>query len=58
MDETVVLLSKLHEAKSHVDVEVKMDELDLTKADSSRQPNCTKEKEEAITAAFKHFKMI
>jgi len=32
--ETVVLLSKLHEAKSHVDVEVKMDELDLTKAES------------------------
>ncbi|WP_026505647.1 23S rRNA (uracil(1939)-C(5))-methyltransferase RlmD [Butyrivibrio sp. NC3005] len=102
--ETVVLLSKLHEAKSYVDVEVKMDELDLTKAeskatydeikewvrevydfnvtylniaqikrkngiierdcynkpksDSSRQPNCTKEKEEAITAALKHFKMI
>ena len=102
--ETVVLLSKLHEAKVHVDVEVKMDELNLTKAESkatydeikewvsdvydlnvsylniaqvkrkngiierdcynkpksddSRQPNCTKEKEKAITAALKHFKMI
>lgn len=98
------MLSKLHEAKVHVDVEVKMDELNLTKAESkatydeikewvsdvydlnvsylniaqvkrkngiierdcynkpksddSRQPNCTKEKEKAITAALKHFKMI
>ena len=32
--ETVVLLSKLHEAKHHVNVTVDMDEMDLTAAES------------------------
>ena len=32
--ETVCLLSKLHEAKHHVNVTVDMDELDLTSAES------------------------
>ena len=103
--ETVMLLSKLKEAK-HIDVELKMDELDVTEAESekgatyeeikayvleqtglkisslniaqvkqklgiierecynkpksedSRQPKCSKEKEEAITEALKRFRMI
>ena len=32
--ETVCLLSKLHEAKHHVNVKLDMDELDLTAAES------------------------
>ena len=32
--ETVVLLSKLHEAKHHVSVKLDMDEMDLTSAES------------------------
>ena len=32
--ETVCLLSKLHEAKHHVNVRLNMDELDLTSAES------------------------
>ena len=32
--ETVCLLSKLHEAKHHVNVKLDMDELDLTSAES------------------------
>lgn len=32
--ETVCLLSKLHEAKHHVNVTVDMDEMDLTAAES------------------------
>ena len=32
--ETVCLLSKLHEAKHHVDVKLNMDELDITSAES------------------------
>ena len=32
--ETVCLLSKLHEAKHHVNVRLDMDELDLTSAES------------------------
>ena len=103
--ETVCLLSKLHEAKYHVNVKLDMDEMDLTSAESkatyeeikayvaehndgmkvsslniaqvkrkcgielgenfnlpksgdSRQPQCTKEKEEAIMEALNAFKMI
>ena len=103
--ETVCLLSKLHEAKHHVNVTVDMDELDLTaaeskatyeeikqyvaenndgmkvsslyiaqvkqkhgitrrenynksKSDTAKQPQCPKEKEEAIVEALKHFGMI
>ncbi len=103
--ETVCLLSKLHEAKHHVNVKLDMDELDLTSAESkatyeeikkyvaehndgmkvsnlyiaqvkrkcgielaenynlpksedSRQPQCPKEKEEAIMEALKAFQMI
>ena len=32
--ETVCLLSKLHEAKHHVDIKLNMDELDITSAES------------------------
>ena len=32
--ETVCLLSKLHEAKHHINVKVDMDELDLTSAEA------------------------
>ena len=103
--ETVALLSKLHEAKHHVNVTVDMDELDVTSAESKatyeeikqyvaehndgmkvsslyvaqvkqkhgiierenynkpksenvKQPQCPKEKEEAIVEALKHFGMI
>ena len=103
--ETVCLLSKLHEAKHHVNVTLEMDEMDITSAESkatyeeikkyvaahndgmkasslniaqvkrkcgielgenfnlpksgdSRQPQCTKEKEEAIMEALNAFKMI
>ena len=103
--ETVCLLSKLHEAKHHVNVRLDMDELDLTsaeskatyeeikayvaehndgmkvsnlyiaqvkakygiierenynkpKSDDARQPQCSKEKEEAIMEALKEFQMI
>ena len=103
--ETVALLSKLHEAKHHVNVTVDMDELDLTSAESKatyeeikqyvtehndgmkvsslyiaqvkqkhgiierenynkpksenvKQPQCPKEKEEAIVEALKFFRMI
>ena len=103
--ETVCLLSKLHEAKHHVNVRLDMDELDLTAAESkatyeeirkyvaehydgmkvsnlyiaqvkrkcgielaenfniprsegAKQPQCPKEKEEAIIGALKAFQMI
>ena len=103
--ETVVLLSKLHEAKHHVSVKLDMDEMDLTSAESkatyeeikkyvaehndgmkvsnlyiaqvkrkcglelaenfnlpksedSRQPQCPKEKEDAIMEALKAFQMV
>lgn len=103
--ETVCLLSKLHEAKHHVNVTVDMDEMDLTSAESkatyeeikkyvaehndgmkvsnlyiaqvkakygiiervnynkpksedTRQPQCPKEKEDAIVEALKAFHMI
>ena len=103
--ETVCLLSKLHEAKHHVNVTVDMDELDVTsaeskatyeeikqyvaehndgmkvsslyiaqvkqkhgiierenynksKSDTAKQPQCPKEKEEAIVEALKHFRML
>ena len=99
------LLSKLHEAKHHVNVTLDMDEMDLTAAESkatyeeikkyvaghndgmkvsnlyiaqvkrkcgievgenfnlpksedSRQPQCPKEKEDAIVEALKAFRMI
>ena len=32
--ETVCLLSKLHEAKNHINIKVDMDELDLTSAEA------------------------
>ena len=103
--ETVCLLSKLHEAKYHVNVRLDMDEMDLTAAESkatyeeikkyvaeyndgmkvsdlyiaqvkrkcgielaenfniprsegAKQPQCPKEKEEAIIGALKAFQMI
>ncbi len=103
--ETVCLLSKLHEAKHHVNVTVDMDELDVTSAESkatyeeikqyvaehnggmkvsslyiaqvkqkhgitrrenynkatsedAKQPQCPKEKEEAIVEALKYFRML
>ena len=70
--ETVCLLSKLREAKHHVSVTLDMDEMDLTSAESkstyeeikayvaedSRQPQCPKEKEEAIMEALRYFKML
>ncbi len=103
--ETVCLLSKLHEAKHHVNVTVDMDELDVTSAESkatyeeikqyvaehndgmkvsslyiaqvkqkhgiierenynksksedAKQPQCPKEKDDAIVEALKHFRMI
>ena len=103
--ETVCLLSKLHEAKHHVNVTVDMDEMDITSAESkatyeeikkyvaehndgmkvsnlyiaqvkrkcglelaenfnlpqsedSKQPQCSKEKEDAIIEALKAFQMI
>ena len=103
--ETVCLLSKLHEAKHHVNVTLDMDEMDLTSAESkatyeeikayvaehndgmkvsnlyiaqvkrkcglelaesfnlpksedSRQPQCPKEKEDAIMEALKAFQMV
>ena len=103
--ETVCLLSKLHEAKHHVNVTLNMDELDITsaeskatyeeiksyvaehndgmkvsnlyiaqvkakhgiierenynkaKSDDARQPQCPREKEEAIARALNYFQMI
>ena len=64
--ETVCLLSKLHEAKHHVNVTVDMDEMDLTaaenynlpKSEDSRQPPCPEEKEMAIRDALEHFGMV
>ena len=103
--ETVCLLSKLHEAKHHVNVTVDMDELDLTSAESkatyeeikqyvaehndgmkvsslyiaqvkqkhgiierenynksksedAKQPQCPREREEAIVEALKYFGMV
>ena len=103
--ETVCLLSKLHEAKHHVNVRLDMDGLDITsaeskatyeeiksyvaehnegmkvsslyiaqvkkkfgiemgqnynlpKAEDSKQPQCPKDKEEAIVEALKSFRMI
>ncbi|MCD8370268.1 MAG: 23S rRNA (uracil(1939)-C(5))-methyltransferase RlmD [Clostridiales bacterium] len=71
--ETVCLLSKLHEAKHHVNVTVDVDEMDLVKAkhgiierenynlpksENSRQPGCPEEKVKAIEDALRHFQMI
>ena len=103
--ETVCLLSKLHEAKHHVNVRFDMDEMDITSAESkatyedikkyvaehndgmkvsnlyiaqvkakhgiierenynlpksedSKQPQCPKEKEDAIVDALRFFRMI
>ena len=103
-DETVVLLSKLHKSEHHIEIQLDMNELDLTKAEikatydeirnwvqdnyglhvtnlniaktkkkcgfdlrknynlpksaNSKSPGTTKEKEEAILAALRYFKMI
>ena len=65
-------MSKFHEAKHHVNVRLDMDEMDLTAAESKatyeeikkyvaehpRQPQCPKEKEDAIVKALKAFRMI
>lgn len=103
--ETVCLLSKLHEAKHHMNVTVDMDEMDITSAESkatyeeikkyvaehndgmkvsslniaqvkakcgiierenynlpksgnAKQPQCPKEKEDAIVEALKYYQMI
>ena len=103
--ETVCLLSKLHEAKHHVNVKLDMDEMDLTSAESkatyeeikayvaenndgmkvsslniaqvkakcgiierenynlpksgnAKQPQCPKEKEDAIVEVLKYYQMI
>lgn len=103
--ETVCFLSKLHEAKYHIDVRLDIDELDLkaaeskvtyeeiksyvakyndgmkvsnlyiaqvkrkcgievgenfnlSKSENSTQPQCPKEKEDAIVLALKAFKMV
>lgn len=103
--ETVCLLSKLHEAKHHVNVKLDMDEMDITSAESkatyeeikkyvaehndgmkvsslniaqvkakcgiierenynlpksgnAKQPQCPKEKEDAIVEALKYYQMI
>ena len=103
--ETVCLLSKLHEAKHHVNVTVDMDEMDITSAENkamyeeikkyvaehndgmkvsslniaqvkakceiierenynlpksgnAKQPQCPKEKEDAIVEALKYYQMI
>ena len=37
---------------------IERENYNLPKSEDSRQPNCTKEKEEAIREAFKHFGMI
>ena len=37
---------------------IERDNYNKPKSNSSRQPNCTEEKEKAIIEAFKHFKMI
>ena len=50
-DETVCLLSKLHEAKHHINVKVDMDELNLTSAEA-------KVTYKEIEEVLKHFKMI
>ena len=49
--ETVCLLSKLHEAKHHVNVRLDMDEMDLTAAESKATYEEIKKnhKEEGIT---------
>ena len=69
--ETVVLLSQ-RKADDYVEVELELDELDLTtaanlendnsqgipKSEDSRQPQCLVEKEKAIRDALEHFGMI
>ena len=37
---------------------IERENYNLPKAEDSKQPNCTKEKEEAIKEAFRHFGMI
>ena len=37
---------------------IERENYNLPKSEDSKQPNCTKEKEEAIKEAFKHFGMI
>ena len=69
--ETVALLSQ-RKADDYVEVELELDELDLTtaanlendnsqgipKSEDSRQPQCSVEKEKAIRDALEHFGMI
>lgn len=37
---------------------IERENYNLPKSEDSKQPNCTKEKEDAIKEAFKHFGMI
>ena len=61
---TVVLLSQ-QKPDDVIEVEIELDELDLTSAESkatyaetARQPQCPEEKEKAIKDALEHFGMI
>ncbi len=62
--ETVCLLSKLSNSKNSIEINLDMDELDATSAETkatyedAKQPQCPKEKEEAIVEALKHFGML
>lgn len=68
--ECIVLLSKFKSNKlKHINVELEVDELDLTSSEckftynkpknvDSKQPICPTEKEEVIRDAFRHFQMI
>ncbi len=71
--ETVCLLSKLHEAKHHVNVKVsslyiaqvkqkhgiiERENYNKPKSETAKQPQCPDEKEAAIVEALKHFGMV
>ena len=55
--ETVVLLSQ-RKVDDYVEVELELDELDVTSAETARQPQCPVEKEKAIRDALEHFGMV
>ena len=56
--ETVALLSKLREAKHHINITMDMDEMDLTSAESKASYSEIREWVQDIEEALKHFQMI
>lgn len=59
LEKTGLKVSSLYIAQIKKKCGLDVDEnFNLSKSDNARQPQCTPEKEEAVTQAFKHFGIV